>query len=63
MSGQNDVYPILLAIARNPVTAVGLPLALGTLSGLPTRKVTKGYWYQVSRMLPVSLTRKYIDHL
>lgn len=63
MSGQNDVYPILLAIARNPVTAVGLPLALGTLSGLPTRKVTKGYWYQVSPMLPVSLTCRYIDYL
>jgi len=46
MSGQNDVYPILLSIARNPVTAVGIPLVLGTFSGLPTRKVTKGYWYQ-----------------
>ena len=47
MSSQSNFYPVFLSIARNPVTAVGLPLALGTLSGLPSRKATRGYWYQV----------------
>ncbi|KAJ3802825.1 TspO/MBR-related protein [Lentinula aff. detonsa] len=36
---------VLLAIARNPVTALGLPLAFGVLSGLPTAKVVRGPWY------------------
>jgi hypothetical protein len=31
------------------VTAVGLPVLLGMSSGLPTRKVVRGYWYNASR--------------
>jgi hypothetical protein len=38
---------ILLAIPRNPVTAVGLPLALGCLSGVPASKVENSNWYYV----------------
>jgi hypothetical protein len=38
---------VLLDVARNPVTALGIPLVVGTLSGLPTSRVVKGYWYQV----------------
>jgi benzodiazapine receptor len=38
---------ILLAIPRNPVTAVGLPLALGFLSGSPASKVENSNWYFV----------------
>ncbi|KAJ3882889.1 TspO/MBR-related protein [Lentinula edodes] len=36
---------ILLSISRNPVTALGFPLALGVLSGTPTAKVVRGPWY------------------
>jgi benzodiazapine receptor len=36
---------ILLAIPRNPVTAVGLPIALGFLSGSPASKVVNSNWY------------------
>lgn len=38
---------ILLTVPRNVVTALGLPLALGMLSGLPTAKVVRGPWYNV----------------
>ena len=38
---------ILLDIPRNPIFAVGIPITLGTLSGLPTRKQVKGEWYKV----------------
>lgn len=38
---------ILLAIPRNPVTAVGLPLALGCLSGMSASKVENSNWYFV----------------
>lgn len=44
---------ILLEVARNPVTAVGLPLVAGTLSGLPTSNVVRGHWYTVRREAPV----------
>ena len=37
----------LLDIPRNPVVAVGLPLALGFLSGARTKKVINGIWYKV----------------
>ncbi|KAF8897602.1 TspO/MBR-like protein [Infundibulicybe gibba] len=37
---------ILLAIPRNPITAVGLPLAFGILSGSSTAKVVRGKWYK-----------------
>ncbi|KZS97970.1 TspO/MBR-like protein [Sistotremastrum niveocremeum HHB9708] len=43
---------IFIAIPRNPVLAVGLPLALGTLSGLPTSNVVKTAWYQNLRSPP-----------
>ncbi|THH32940.1 hypothetical protein EUX98_g1278 [Antrodiella citrinella] len=36
---------ILLQVPRIPVVAVGLPLALGMLSGTPTRDAVKGTWY------------------
>ncbi|KAF8974494.1 TspO/MBR-related protein [Flammula alnicola] len=36
---------ILLAIPRNPITAVGLPLALGFLSGYQSLKVENTNWY------------------
>ncbi|TFK29407.1 TspO/MBR-related protein [Coprinopsis marcescibilis] len=37
---------ILLAIPRNPVTAVGLPLVVGFLSGSPpASKVANSHWY------------------
>ncbi|KAH8113241.1 TspO/MBR-related protein [Phellopilus nigrolimitatus] len=45
MSIIDGLQGLSLSIARNPVTAVGLPLAIGTLSGLPTRKAVRGYWY------------------
>lgn len=38
---------LLLTVPRNVVTALGLPLALGVLSGLPTAKVVRGPWYNV----------------
>ncbi|OBZ70450.1 Translocator protein [Grifola frondosa] len=37
---------ILLEIPRNSITAVGLPLVAGFLSGYPTGKVCKGQWYK-----------------
>lgn len=43
---------ILLAIPRNPVTALGLPLALGFLSGSPASKEANSKWYHVC---PLSL--------
>jgi len=46
---------ILLAIPRNPVTAVGLPLALGCLSGLPASKVENSNWYFVGPMNLIAL--------
>ncbi|XP_006460281.1 hypothetical protein AGABI2DRAFT_203217, partial [Agaricus bisporus var. bisporus H97] len=36
---------ILLAIPRNPVTAVGLPLALGYFGGFPASKAVNTAWY------------------
>ncbi|KAF9485290.1 TspO/MBR-related protein [Pholiota conissans] len=36
---------VLLAIPRNPVVAVGLPLALGFLSSYQTSKVVNSNWY------------------
>jgi len=38
---------ILLTIPRNPVTALGLPLALGFLSGSPASKEANSKWYHV----------------
>ncbi|KIK68068.1 hypothetical protein GYMLUDRAFT_36894 [Collybiopsis luxurians FD-317 M1] len=35
----------MFSALRNPVTAVGIPLGLGMLSGLPTSKVVRGPWY------------------
>ena len=43
---------ILLAIPRNPVTAMGLPLALGLLSGSLASKEANSKWYRVR---PLSL--------
>ena len=48
------VPDILLAIPRNPVTALGLPLALGFLSGSPVSKEANSEWYHVC---PLSLWR------
>jgi len=61
---------ILLSIARNPVTAIGLPLALGTLSGSPTAKVVRGQWYNnlhtppgrpPRKMFPIAWSLLYIS--
>ncbi|KAG8934330.1 hypothetical protein FRC02_010187 [Tulasnella sp. 418] len=35
----------LIQSLRNPVVAVGIPIALGSLNGYPTRNVVRGYWY------------------
>ncbi|KAF5322301.1 hypothetical protein D9619_000879 [Psilocybe cf. subviscida] len=44
---------ILLAIPRNPVVAVGLPLALGFLSGTKgTSKVSNSNWYSELKAPP-----------
>jgi len=45
MSDAIFIPNILLSIPRHPVTALGLPLALGMLSGLPTAQVVRGPWY------------------
>jgi len=37
-----------LEIPRNPLTAVGIPLALGIFSGSGTARVVRSPWYQVS---------------
>jgi hypothetical protein len=42
-----NLHPILLDIPRNAVLAIGMPLVLGSLSGLPTAKVVNGPWYKV----------------
>jgi len=49
---------ILVDIPRNPVLAVGIPIALGTLSGFPTRKESGGVWYKVCST--VFLQTKYV---
>lgn len=41
---------ILLAIPRNPITAVGLPLALGFFSGSHSSQVANSNWYAVSSL-------------
>ena len=38
---------ILLAIPRHPVTAVGLPITLGYLSGWPATTAANFNWYYV----------------
>ena len=45
-----DLPSWLLAAPRNPVLAVGLPLALGSLSGFPTYDLTKEGWYYVQSL-------------
>ncbi|KAJ6485119.1 TspO/MBR-related protein [Mycena vitilis] len=42
----------LLAAARIPLLAVGLPLGLGLLSGYPTAKVVRTDWYKNLRTPP-----------
>lgn len=42
---------ILLSVPRNPVTALGLPLALGMLSGYPDHRTAAGPWYKVTRLV------------
>jgi len=43
---------ILLSILRNPVTAAGLPVVLGLLSGSQTGKVVETQWYKALRVPP-----------
>jgi len=43
---------ILLAVPRNSVTALGLPLALGFFSGSQTSSVTVSNWYHSLRSPP-----------
>lgn len=40
---------ILVSIPRNPVTAVGLPVALGFVRSAFIREHAKGSWLQVPR--------------
>ncbi|QRV87329.1 tspO/MBR-related protein [Ceratobasidium sp. AG-Ba] len=47
-----NLPPLLLDLPRNPVVAVGIPLVLGSLSGLPTAKVVDGPWYTTQRQPP-----------
>jgi hypothetical protein len=47
MAHHVELPPILLRLTSNVVTAVGLPVLLGMASGLPTRKVVRGRWYNV----------------
>ncbi|KAF5388154.1 hypothetical protein D9615_000460 [Tricholomella constricta] len=46
MSTPIHIPAILLSIPRSPLTAIGLPLAFGLLSGSTTAKAVKGQWYQ-----------------
>ncbi|KDQ64586.1 hypothetical protein JAAARDRAFT_28229 [Jaapia argillacea MUCL 33604] len=46
-----DLPSLLLAIPRNSITAVGLPLALGVLSGKHTGKVVRSQWYNPYKTL------------
>ncbi|KAL5530690.1 hypothetical protein ACEPAF_6948 [Sanghuangporus sanghuang] len=42
-----DPFPsLLLSVSRNPVTSIGLPLAFGVLSGLPSTTAVQGQWYK-----------------
>lgn len=64
MSSTYYIPSVLLAIPRNPVTAVGLPLVLGVLSGAGTANAVRGQWYKVcnptiSRLVPDGLSRIY----
>ncbi|KAL0070698.1 hypothetical protein AAF712_001919 [Marasmius tenuissimus] len=52
MSSNIYIPQILLSIPRNPVTAVGLPLVLGILSGTRTGSVVRGQWYRNLRVPP-----------
>ncbi|KZT62201.1 TspO/MBR-related protein [Calocera cornea HHB12733] len=38
--------PLLVDLPRNPVLAVGIPLALGSLSGFSTYRVVSSAWYE-----------------
>ncbi|KAH7914194.1 TspO/MBR-related protein [Hygrophoropsis aurantiaca] len=44
--------PLLLAIPRNSITAVGLPIALGLFSGHNTKNVVRNHWYKSLRFPP-----------
>ena len=46
-----NLLGFLLDVLRNPVAAVGLPLTLGFLSGLTTKKAINGIWYQVRALV------------
>lgn len=48
-SPSGSVYfpSILLAIPRNPVTALGLPLALGSINAIKTTSFVRAEWFQV----------------
>ncbi|KAF8517779.1 hypothetical protein JB92DRAFT_2904526 [Gautieria morchelliformis] len=48
---------ILLDIPRNPIFALGIPIVLGTLAGLPMRKGVKGEWYKNLVVPPGRLPR------
>lgn len=50
-----DLFSVLLAIPRNPVTAVGVPFVFGMLSGSPTKNIIRGQWYNVSSSTETTL--------
>lgn len=47
---------ILLSIPRNPVTAVGIPVALGFVRGALIRDNVKGSWFQVLHRRPLGIS-------
>lgn len=53
---------ILLAAPRNAVVAVGLPLALGFISGKPTSDVAASNWYAVGRSFISLFIDSYISY-
>ncbi|KAI0796711.1 TspO/MBR-like protein, partial [Abortiporus biennis] len=43
---------LLLAIPRNPITAIGIPVVFGMMSGSSTGKAVRGKWYKSLRFPP-----------
>ncbi|PFH52798.1 hypothetical protein AMATHDRAFT_1841 [Amanita thiersii Skay4041] len=52
MPQQIYIPNIFIQIPRNPISAVGLPLALGFLSGAASRKAMHSAWFQNLRTPP-----------
>ncbi|KAF9464483.1 TspO/MBR-related protein [Collybia nuda] len=59
-SGSIFLPSILLAIPRNPVTALGLPLALGSLNAFKTTSFVRADWFQNLTMPPFRPPREIV---